>query len=103
MPRADGSSRGSVIVPVRAAAAAVSGEHSQTASSLVPERPGKLRGTVRRLLRPIAGAWPMPMQPMHPAWWIRAPDWIRLSVPPSVVRSARICREVGLTSTDTCG
>ena len=69
----------------------------------MPDRPGKLRGTVRRLLRPIAGACPMPMHPMQPAWWIRAPDWIRLSVPPIAVRSARICREVGLTSIDTCG
>ena len=39
----------------------------------MPDRPGKLRGKVRRLLRPIAGAWPMPMHPMQPVWWIRAP------------------------------
>ncbi len=50
------SSRGSVILPVSAAAAAVSGEQSQTESSSVPERPGKLRGIVRRLFFPTAGA-----------------------------------------------
>src|ERR1041385_4186169 len=47
MPSRDGRSRGSVISPVRTAAAAVSGEHSQTESSSVPDRPGKLRGTYR--------------------------------------------------------
>ncbi len=65
--------RGSVILPVRAEAAAVSGLHRNTLSSLVPERPGKLRGVVRRLLRPVAGACPMPMQPLQPAWCRRAP------------------------------
>src|SRR4051812_40688066 len=49
-------SRGSVITPVNADAAAVSGEHNHTASSLVPDRPGKLRGMVRSEFRPVAGA-----------------------------------------------
>ena len=40
----------------------------------------------------------MPMHPMQPAWWMRAPAAIRSSVPPPLVRSARISREVGLTS-----
>jgi hypothetical protein len=53
--------RGSVITPVSADAAAVSGEHNHTESSLVPERPGKLRGIVRSELRPTAGACPTPM------------------------------------------
>ena len=44
----DSNSRGSVISPVSAAAAAVSGEHNQTGSSSVPDLPGKLRGMVRR-------------------------------------------------------
>ena len=57
---------GSVILPNRADAAAVSGEHRKTESSSVPERPGKLRGVVRSEFRPIAGACPMPMQPLHP-------------------------------------
>jgi ATP-dependent DNA ligase len=35
--------------------------------SFVPLRPGKLRGTVRKLRRPVAGACPMPMQPLQPA------------------------------------
>ena len=67
------SVRGSVITPVRAEAAAVSGLTRQTWSSRVPERPGKFRGTVRRLSLPVAGACPMPMQPLQPAWWMRAP------------------------------
>jgi hypothetical protein len=56
-----------VITPVNADAEAVSGENNQTESSLVPDRPGKLRGMVRSELRPVAGASPMPMQPMQPA------------------------------------
>ena len=71
--RACPRSRGSVITPVSADAAAVSGLHRYTWSSRVPDRPGKLRGTVRRLMRSVAGAWPIPMQPMQPAWWMRAP------------------------------
>ncbi len=59
--------RGSVITPVKAEAAAVSGLHKYTWSSFVPERPGKLRGTVRRLIFPVAGACPIPMQPPQPA------------------------------------
>ena len=47
--------RGSVMTPVSAAAAAVSGEHSHTESSLVPERPGKLRGKVRSEFAPAPG------------------------------------------------
>ena len=43
-------SRGSVITPVSADAAAVSGLTRQTLSSRVPERPGKFRGTVRTLI-----------------------------------------------------
>ena len=51
------STRGSVISPRSALAAAVSGEHSQTLSSAPPpERPGKLRGKVRSELVPGAGA-----------------------------------------------
>lgn len=64
----------------------------------MPERPGKLRGKVRSELRPLAGAWPMPMQPRHPAWWMRAPAAISWRVAPIFVRSCRISREVGLTS-----
>src|SRR5699024_12092545 len=36
--------RGSVITPAKAEAAAVSGLHKYTLSSIVPDRPGKLRG-----------------------------------------------------------
>ncbi len=55
------------MTPVSADAAAVSGLTRQTWSSRVPERPGKFRGTVRRLSLPVAGAWPIPMQPLQPA------------------------------------
>ncbi len=58
---------------------------------------------VRRLLRPIAGACPMPMQPMQPVWWMRAPACTRSAVAPIRVRSTRICRDVGFTSSDTRG
>ena len=57
---------GSGCLPASAEAVAVSGEHRKTESSFVPERPGKLRGVVRKEFRPIAGACPMPMQPLHP-------------------------------------
>ena len=90
-----------MIAPVSVAAAAVSGEHSQTASSFVPERPGKLRGKVRSELRPVAGACPIPMHPMQPAWWIRTPAAIRSNVAPIRVRSEKISRDEGLTSKPT--
>src|SRR5690625_624426 len=59
--------RGSVILPVSAEAAAVSGEHKYTLSSFVPERPGKFLGVVRRLFLPVAGACPIPIHPLQPA------------------------------------
>ena len=82
-------------------AVAVSGLQRNTLSSRVPERPGKLRGTVRRLLRPEAGACPMPMQPLQPAWCSRAPAWTRSFNSPSAIRFSRSWRELGLTSKDT--
>lgn len=60
------SVRGSVIMPVRAEAAAVFGLSRQTLPSRVPDLPGKFRGTVRRLILPVAGAWPIPIQPLQP-------------------------------------
>src|SRR5699024_8873942 len=59
--------RGSVMTSVNTEAAAVSGLHKKTRSSLVPERPGKLRGVVRKLFRPVAGACPIPIHPLQPA------------------------------------
>ena len=103
MPASSAHCRGSVIAPVSADAAAVSGEHSQTLSSLVPERPGKLRGMVRSELCSVAGACPIPMHPMQPAWCSRAPLLINDVVAPILVRSSRISREVGLTSKLTSG
>jgi hypothetical protein len=58
-------SLGSVIFPVNAAAAAVSG-YKYILSSNVPERPGKFRGIVLRLMVFVAGACPMPMHPIQP-------------------------------------
>ncbi len=58
---------------------------------------------VRSELWPTAGAWPMPMQPMQPAWWMRAPAITSSAVAPIRVRSVRISREVGLTSKLTDG
>src|SRR5690606_15310818 len=59
-------SLGSVILPVKTEAAAVSGLQRYTWSSSVPERLGKLRGIVLRLMLSDAGACPIPMQPIHP-------------------------------------
>src|SRR5690625_4355097 len=71
---------GSVIFPVNAEAAAVSGLHKKTLSSFVPERPGKFLGVVLRLFLPEAGACPIPIQPLHPAWCIRPPADKRLAI-----------------------
>jgi len=91
-------SRGSVITPVSADAAAVSGLTRHTLSSRVPERPGKLRGTVRSESALVAGAWPMPMQPLQPVWCSRAPAPMRSKVAPIRVRSEKIWRDDGFTS-----
>jgi hypothetical protein len=58
---------GLVMTPFSADAAAVSGLTRHTLSSRVPDRPGKFRGTVRKLIVSVAGAWPMPMHPLQPA------------------------------------
>ncbi len=36
-------------------------------------RPAEDRISTEDALAPVAGAWPMPMQPLQPAWWMRAP------------------------------
>ena len=94
---------GSVIFPTRAEVAAVSGEHKNTESSSVPERPGKLRGVVRSEFRPIAGACPMPMQPLHPVWCMRAPAATSAPRRPSLISICSTCRDVGFTSKETPG
>src|SRR5699024_1701431 len=58
--------RGSVITPVIADAAAVSGLHKNTLSSFVPERPGKFLGVVRKLFLHEAGACPIPIHRLQP-------------------------------------
>src|SRR5699024_11312629 len=62
---------GSVIFPVNAEAAAVSGLHKKTLSSFVPELPGKFLGVVLGLFLPDAVACPIPIHPLHPAWCMR--------------------------------
>ena len=52
----------------------------------MPERPGKLLGTVLRLFFSVAGAWPMPMHPLQPAWWMRPPARMSLSQCPCMVK-----------------
>ena len=96
-------SLGSVIFPVNAAAAAVSGLHKYILSSNVPERPGKLRGIVLRLMVFVAGACPIPMHPMHPDWWRRAPAAIKGPRAPISIKFSNTCRDEGLTSKEISG
>ena len=97
-----GRSRGSVIAPVSADAAAVSGRAQVDRVLAVPERPGKLRGMVRRLLPPARRrlAHADAAHAARPGAAARRPRSGRrcahLASGP-----ARICREVGLTSKDT--
>ena len=67
-------SRGSVISPRSAVAAAVAGEQRYTRSPGVPLRPGKFRLKVRTETAPAAGAWPMPMHGPQAGSRIRAPE-----------------------------
>jgi hypothetical protein len=87
--------------PVSAEAAAVSGEHRYTRSSRVPERPGKLRGTVRTETAPLAGACPTPMHPRHPAWLSRAPAATSVASAPLRASVSSDWRDVGLKSNET--
>src|SRR5699024_12647719 len=74
------SDRGSVITPFKADAAASSGLHKNTLSSRVPDLPGKFLGVVRKLFRPLAGACPIPIQPLQPASCIVPPDSTKLAI-----------------------
>jgi len=91
---------GSVMTPVKAEAAAVSGLHRKTLSSLVPERPGKFLGVVRRLFWPEAGACPMPMHPLQPAWWRRPDADRRFAICPFSTSCWSCCLDVGLMSNE---
>ena len=62
-----------MIVPVSAAATAVSGGHEVDLRVLVPLRPRKLRLNVRRLTPPELGEKPMPMHGPHAHSSRRAP------------------------------
>ncbi len=94
-------SLGSVILPVKAEAAAVSGLTRYTRSSFVPDLLGKFLGTVLKLILLLAGAWPIPMQPIHPAWCNLAPEWIRFCNTPFMDKFSNSWREVGVTSNET--
>ena len=81
------ASRGSVISPVRAAAAAVSGR-AQPDLVLLRSRSG--RGSCGGRSAGCSCRWPAPgpspMQPMQPDWWMRAPPAMtRSSSQPSAV------------------
>src|SRR5699024_909728 len=89
--------------PAKADAAAVSGLHRNTASSTVPERPGKFLGVVLKLFFPVAGACPIPIQPLQPAWCSRAPAERKLAICPFCTSCCSICLEVGLISKDVPG
>ena len=66
-------SRGSSIFPLSSDTAATAGEHRNTLSSGVPERPAKLRLNVRSELASEGGAWPMPTHGPHTGSSIRTP------------------------------
>ena len=66
-------SRGSSILPLSSETAATAGEHRNTESSGVPERPGKLRLNVRSEFESDGGAWPMPTHGPHTGSSIRTP------------------------------
>ncbi len=65
--------RGSVMTPVSAEAAAVSGLTRYRLASGVPLRPGKLRFEVRREIPSDLGAWPTPLQNPQVVSTTRAP------------------------------
>jgi hypothetical protein len=43
----------------------------------------------------------MPMHPLQPAWWIRAPARTSADRKPPSMRVSSICREVAFTSNET--
>src|SRR5690554_7744417 len=101
MPYNFSRSLGSVIFPVRAEAAAVSGLHRYTWSSSVPDLLGKFRGIVLKLMVSEAGACPIPIHPIQPDWWNLAPALIRFAKAWLSIIFWISCLEVGLISNDT--
>ena len=99
--RGNPSVRGSVMTPVEGRCGGGFRAAQETLSSLVPERPGKLRGTVRRLIacrgRGLAHAdAAVAAGLMKPCTGLdQGHRW------PSRIRFSRIAREVGLTSKET--
>src|SRR5262249_22600554 len=93
--------RGSVITPVAADTAAVTGEHRYTESSPVPLRPGKLRLNARRLFVPVAGTWPMPAQEPHVGSETFAPAASRSVRSPSRAMTSRMRWLPGKTTKET--
>jgi hypothetical protein len=66
-------SRGSSIRPLSSDTAATAGEHRNTRSLAVPERPWKLRLNVRSELASDGGAWPIPTHGPQTGSSIRTP------------------------------
>lgn len=91
------------MTPVSADAVAVSGETRNTRSSFVPDLSGKFRGVVRSELVSLAGACPIPMQPLQPAWCSRAPPLTRWARSPEAMSSESTARAEGLMSNETSG
>ena len=97
------SLRGSVIVPLIAAAAQVSGDARMTLADFVPERPSKFLLNDRTVTPPVGGANPMPMHGPQPDSSIRAPAFIMDDSPPDSVIMDSTCREPGEMPSETVG
>ena len=96
-------SRGSVISPSSAHAAAVSGLTRYTCALFVPLRPSKLRFEVRTLTASVWGAWAAPMQNPQAASSSRAPAASRSNTASVRAIVSSTCRDPGATTRLTSG
>src|SRR5438552_1432209 len=96
-------SRGSVIFPSSAVAAAVSGLHRYTRSSAVPLRPSKLRLNVRTEAPRVGGENPIPMHGPHATSSSRTPALMSFVMRPLVSMRSSVWREPGETATEIPG
>mgnify|MGYP000586276900 CR=1 FL=1 len=83
--------------PVRAHAAAISGETRYTCASLVPLRPSKLRLNVRSDTPPEFGEKPIPMHGPHAHSSTRAPAAMMSDNAPQSASIVSTCLEPGET------
>src|SRR5918912_1234067 len=91
------SSRGSVITPYKAVAAAVGGLDRYTLSDWVPLLPGKFLLNVLTLTESEGGAWPIPTHGPHAGSSIRAPARTRSAYTPVRAMEFSIWRLPGVT------